>query len=338
MRRRARAVVTSVALVVAGMATAAACDTAKPLSVVPAGSSSAPVRPSAIALSPSPSHSALPSPSPSVSPGDTRSPDRVLLAAGDIASCDSSGDEATAKLLDRYAGTVAALGDSAYRDGSPADFANCYGPTWGRHKARIRPAVGNHEYLTSGASGYFGYFGAAAGAAGKGYYSYDLGSWHIVVLNSECGEVSCVAGSAQERWLRADLAASRGRCQLAYWHKPLFTSGSEHGNATEMRPIFRALYAAGAEIVLTGHNHNYERFGPQDPAGGLDTRRGIREFVVGTGGASHYEFGVIQPNSQVRNADTYGVLRLALRADGYTWRFLPQAGKTFTDSGSGTCR
>jgi acid phosphatase type 7 len=262
----------------------------------------------------------------------------VLLVAGDIASCSSSGDEATAKLLDGVTGTVATLGDNAYPAGSASNFASCYGPTWGRHKARTRPAAGNHEYLTAHASGYFAYFGAVAGAPGRGYYSYNLGSWHIVVINSECDEVGgCQAGSAQERWLRADLAASTGRCQLAYWHKPLFTSGREHGNATEMRPIFQALYAANAEIVLSGHNHNYERFAPQSPTGVLDTARGIREFVVGTGGASHYEFGPAKPNSQVRNADAYGVLKLTLHADGYDWRFLPQAGKAFTDSGSGTC-
>jgi hypothetical protein len=262
----------------------------------------------------------------------------VLLAAGDIASCGSSGDEATAKLLDGVAGTVATLGDNAYRNGSAADFASCYGPSWGRHKSRTRPAAGNHEYLTPGASGYFAYFGAAAGEPGKGYYSYDLGAWHVVVLNSECGQVGgCRAGSAQERWLRADLAASNKRCQLAYWHKPLFTSGREHDNATEMRPLFEALYLANAEVVLSGHNHNYERFAPQNPAGARDVVRGIRQFVVGTGGVSHYEFAAIQPNSEVRNADTYGVLKLTLRATGYDWRFLPVAGKTFTDTGSGTC-
>lgn len=318
----------SVAVVVAALASAAACDSAPRTPVSPAAAPSAPLTPSAT----------RPSPSSSVSASPGRRPDAVLLAAGDIASCESSGDEATARLLDRFAGTVATLGDNAYRDGSPADFADCYAPTWGRYKARTRPAPGNHEYLTSGAAGYFRYFGAAAGPAGKGYYSYNLGSWHIAVLNSECGVVGCAAGSAQERWLRADLAASRSRCQLAYWHKPLFTSGKEHTNATEMRPLFQALYEARAEVVLAAHNHNYERFAPQNPAGELDTRRGVREFVVGTGGASHYEFGEIQPNSQVRNADTYGVLSLTLRADGYRWRFFPQSGRTFTDSGSGTCR
>jgi Calcineurin-like phosphoesterase len=233
---------------------------------------------------------------------------------------------------------VATLGDNAYGNGSAADFATCYDPTWGRHKARTRPAAGNHEYLTPRASAYFAYFGPAAGAATAGYYSYDLGSWHIVVLNSECAEIGgCQAGSAQERWLRADLAASAGRCQLAYWHKPLFTSGRVHGGAAETRPLFQALYAANAEVVLTGHNHQYERFAPQTPTGALDTARGIRQFVVGTGGASHYELGPSKPNSQVRNADTYGVLRLTLHPDGYDWRFLPQAGRTFTDAGSDAC-
>jgi len=262
----------------------------------------------------------------------------MLIAAGDIASCDSSGDEATARLLDRTDGTVAALGDTAYPKASADDYARCYADSWGRYKARTRPAAGNHEYETPGAAGYFGYFGRAAGDPSRGYYSYDLGGWHIIVVNSNCGAVAgCGRGSPQERWLRADLAASSKHCTLAYWHHPQFTSGSQHGPSTNMRPIFQALYDAGAEVVLSGHEHTYERFAPQNPAGRLDNRRGIRAWVVGTGGSSHYGFGAIQPNSQVRNADTYGVLALTLRADGYDWRFLPVAGKTFTDSGSGTC-
>ncbi len=264
--------------------------------------------------------------------------DPVLIAAGDIASCDSSGDEATARLLDRTDGTIAALGDTAYPKGSTDDYARCYAGSWGRHKARTRPAAGNHEYQTAGAAGYFGYFGQAAGDPSRGYYSYDLGAWHIIVVNSNCGaSAGCARGSPQETWLRADLAASSKRCTLAYWHHPLFTSGAEHGPSTNMRPIFQALFDAGAEVVLSGHEHTYERFAPQNPAGGLDNQRGIRVWVVGTGGASHYGFGAIKPNSQVRNADTYGVLTLTLRADGYDWQFLPVTGKTFTDTGSATC-
>jgi hypothetical protein len=264
--------------------------------------------------------------------------DPVLVGAGDIADCGSSGDEATANLLDGISGTVFTAGDNAYPNGSTSDFTNCYNPTWGRHKARTRPSAGNHEYNTAGATGYYTYFGAAAGDPTKGYYSYDVGTWHMVAINSNCAQISgCQAGSAQETWLRQDLAASTQPCTIAYWHHPLFTSGSNHAPATEMRPIFQALYDFNAEVVVSGHNHQYERFAPQNPTGGLDTTRGIREFVAGTGGASHYTFGTIQPNSEIRNADTFGVLKLTLHANGYDWQFVPEAGKTFTDSGSGTC-
>jgi hypothetical protein len=262
----------------------------------------------------------------------------VLVGAGDIASCSSSGDEATANLLDGISGTVFTLGDNAYENGSAAEFANCYDPTWGRHKARTMPAVGNQEYQTPGASGYFGYFGAAAGDADEGYYSYDRGQWHIISLNSMCENVGgCGASSPMVTWLKNDLAANPAACTLAYFHHPLFNSGAEHGNDPKMRPSWDALYAAGAEVVLSGHEHTYERFAPQTPAGAADPAQGIREFVVGTGGASHYSFGTIQPNSEVRNADTYGVLKLTLHPGSYDWRFVPEAGKTFTDSGTDQC-
>jgi acid phosphatase type 7 len=259
------------------------------------------------------------------------------VAAGDIASCTSSGDEATARLLDRIPGTVAVLGDSAYPDGSTSDFARCYAPSWGRHKARTRPAVGNHEYQTAGAAGYFDYFGPAAGNRRRGYYSYDLGSWHVVVLNSNCWVAGCAAGSAQQRWLRADLRAARHACTVAYWHHPLFTSGANHGPSAEVRPLVRTLYEYGVDVALTGHNHNYERFAPQDPDGRADPGRGIRAFVIGTGGASHYGFGDIAANSEARSADTFGVLRLTLGEGRYAWRFVPVAGGSFTDRGTGTC-
>lgn len=262
----------------------------------------------------------------------------VLVGAGDIASCTSTGDEATANLLDGIAGTVFTVGDNVYPNGTATEFANCYGPSWGRHKARTRPAPGNHDYNTTGAAGYYGYFGAAAGEPGKGYYSYELGAWHIVAINSNCAAVGgCGAGSAQEQWLRQDLAAHPQACTLAYWHHPLFTSDSSHGNATSMRPIWQALYDHGADVVLAGHAHNYERFAPQDPNGVADPARGIRQFVVGTGGASLRRFGAIKPNSEVRNADTYGVLKLTLHPTSYQWEFVPEAGKIFTDSGSAAC-
>jgi hypothetical protein len=263
----------------------------------------------------------------------------VLVGAGDIAVCGSTHDDATAALLDGIDGTVFTLGDNAYPNGSSTDYANCYNPSWGRHKARTRPSPGNHEYNTANASGYFSYFGSAAGTQGQGYYSYDLGDWHIIVLNSNtnCSTISCAAGSAQEQWLRQDLAANTKSCTLAYWHHPRFNSGAAHGNSTAVAPFWDALYEYNAEIVLNGHEHIYERFAPQTPNAVADPARGIREFVVGTGGASHYTFGTIKANSEVRNGTTDGVLKLTLRAGGYDWAFVPASGGTFTDSGSGTC-
>jgi hypothetical protein len=263
--------------------------------------------------------------------------DPVLVGAGDIASCGSTGDEATANLLDGIEGTVFTLGDNAYNKGTSAEFANCYDPTWGRHKARTKPSVGNHEYGTTNASGYFNYFGAAAGEPSKGYYSYDVGDWHVVVLNSICSKVGgCTKGSPQERWLRADLAAHPNSCTLAYFHFPLFSSG-KHGNMPSMRPFWQALYEANADVVLSGHDHLYERFAPQNPNGAADPAGGIREFVVGTGGASYYPFETVQPNSEVRIANTDGVLKLTLGSARYYWEFVPVDGQTPTDSGSTLC-
>jgi calcineurin-like phosphoesterase family protein len=266
--------------------------------------------------------------------------DIVLVGAGDIASCDDlKGAEATAKLIDGIPGTVFAAGDLAYPNGSDADFANCYEPTWGRFRERTRPAPGNHEYHQQGASAYARYFGAAAGDPAKEYYSYELGAWHIVVLNSECAEVGgCNADSEQAKWLRQDLAQHPQGCKLAYFHEPLFSSGGKHGNNPLVRPLWEVLYAAGADVVVNGHDHDYERFAPQDPEGHLDENRGIREFVVGTGGKnSHRRFGAVQPNSEARNDDTFGVLKLTLHSHGYDWEFVPEAGKAFRDSGSGVC-
>jgi hypothetical protein len=272
--------------------------------------------------------------------GEAKTSDPVFVGAGDISSCDDlAGAEATAKLIEKIPGTVFAAGDLAYPDGSDAQFAKCYNPTWGRFKDRTRPVPGNHEYHSDGASGYARYFGAAAGDPTKGYYSYDLGAWHIIALNSECGQVGgCGAGSPQGEWLRQDLAQHPTRCTLAYFHKPLFSSGASHGNDPEMKPLWQTLYAANADVVINGHDHDYERFAPQDPDGNADQKRGMREFVVGTGGKnSHRAFGTIRANSEMHQADTFGVLKLTLHASSYDWEFVPEAGKSFHDSGSGSC-
>jgi hypothetical protein len=262
-----------------------------------------------------------------------QSSDPVLVGAGDISNCSRTQDEATAQLLDNISGTVFTLGDNVYPDGTASQFSDCYGPTWGRHKNRTKPVPGNHDYHVSGASAYYNYFGAAAGDPNKGYYSYNLGAWHIIALNSQVGYS---AGSAQEQWLKSDLAANQSVCTLAYWHHPRFSSG-QHGNITRSQPFWQALYDAGADVVLSGHDHTYERFAPQNPNGQADSNRGIRQFVVGTGGAGLYAFSSIQPNSQVRNNTAYGVLKLTLHATSYDWQFVPIAGQNFTDSGTGNC-
>jgi hypothetical protein len=257
--------------------------------------------------------------------------DEVLVGAGDIASCAYQDDEATARLIDSIPGTVFTAGDDAYPGGSARDFSDCYDPTWGRFKRRTRPSPGNHDHRTSGAAAYFAYFGEAAP---YNYYSYDLGAWHIVSLDSE---IETALGSPQEQWLRADLAATTRRCTLAYWHRPRFSSSTGHGSDADLQPLWQALYDAGAEIVLAGHDHVYERFAPQTPKGDADPVKGIREFVVGTGGADHYGFGTPLPNSEVRSGVTAGVLKLVLGRDTYSWQFLPVPGASFTDSGTGSC-
>ena len=263
----------------------------------------------------------------------------VMIGAGDISDCNNNNDEATAKILDANAGTVFLAGDNAYENGSTSDYNNCYNPTWGRHKSRTKPSPGNHEYNTLNATGYYGYFGAAAGDPTKGYYSYDLGDWHVIVLNSNlsCAVISCAASSPQVAWLRADLTNNTKACTIAYWHHPRFNSGASHGNNTAVGPFWDVLYEFNADVILNGHEHVYERFAPQTPGAVADGARGIRQFTVGTGGRSHYTFGSIQPNSEVREGNTYGVLKLTLRSNGYDWQFVPVAGASFTDTGSGTC-
>lgn len=256
----------------------------------------------------------------------------ILVGAGDIADCDSGGDEATASLLDSIPGTVFTAGDNAYDDGAAAEFDACYEPTWGRHKNRTRPTPGNHDYHTDGASGYFGYFGSAAGDPTQGYYSYDLGAWHVVALNSN---IARDPGSEQIQWLTADLAASNAACTVAYFHHPRFSSGA-HQNSESQETFWEVLYAAGADVVLAGHDHDYERFAPQDPTGTADPTTGIRQFVVGTGGRSLRPFDQVQPNSEFRDASNHGVLKLSLYGGGYDWEFIATDG-TVRDSGSDTC-
>jgi len=261
----------------------------------------------------------------------------VFVGAGDIGDCDRTGDDATANLLDNIPGTVFTIGDNANPSGSVADYANCWGPTWGRHQARVRPSLGDNDYESSStAAPYFANFGASAGAAPGGYYSYDLGTWHIIHLNSNCSRIGgCRASSPQGQWLQADLAANQRACILAIHHEPLFSS---KGGDSDMRDFWTPLYAAGADVVLSGHRHNYERFAPQTPTGIVDPVRGIRQFVVGTGGSKLSKFGSsVAANSQVRNDSTHGVIRFILHPTSYEWQFVPIAGQTFTDSGSATC-
>lgn len=258
----------------------------------------------------------------------------VLVGAGDIASCSSRGDEATAALLDSIPGIVFTAGDNVYSRGSAAEFATCYAPSWGRHKRRTLPAPGNHDYRTRGARAYFDYFGPNAGEPGAGYYRYTLGSWDVFVLNSQ---IAAGPRSNQVEWLRAELTATRRRCQVAIMHYPRFSSGPQGGSG-RMRAIWQALYEGGADVVIAGHDHIYERFAPQTPAGVSDSSRGIREFVVGTGGRSHYLIrGKPARNSEVRNDDTFGVLVLTLHSASYDWRFVPVAAARFSDAGSGEC-
>ena len=250
-------------------------------------------------------------------------PARTLVAAGDIGSCRSTGDERTAALVGRRPGTVAVLGDSVYEGGTAAEFRDCY--SWRRFRGRTRAALGNHEYNSTGARPATAYFNLPD----RGYYSYELGAWHVVVLNSNCGPAGgCENGSPQQRWLAADLARSSARCTLGYWHHPRFSSGL-HGSDETMAALWRTLARVRADVVLAGHDHHYERFAPID---------GIRSFVVGSGGRSHYPVLWRVRRSQVVNDTTFGVLRLTLRPAAFEWRFVPVAGSSFRDSGSATCR
>jgi hypothetical protein len=298
------------------------------------GSNTPPTTPTSTTAA-APTTASAPSPTPTPAPisGTT------LWAVGDIGDCSSSGDEAVAAIIANGDGPIAAVGDIVYEAGTSAEFTRCFDPAWGSLKPRIHPALGNHDYGSPAAHDYFAYFGAAAGEAGEGYYSYQAGSWHIVVLNSNCDDVpgGCAAGSAQYRWLQQDLAAHQmAACTLAYWHHPRFTSGL-HGNTTAMSDLWQALYASGVDVVVGGHDHDYERFAPQDGDGHPDPQRGIREFIAGTGGATLYPLFTVAPNSETRDANTFGVLKFTLGEGAYSWEFIPVAGQTFRDSGQGNC-
>jgi hypothetical protein len=259
-----------------------------------------------------------------------------LLAAGDIAGCSWTGDEQTASLLDGLPGLVLTLGDNVYPNGTAAEFASCYLPSWGRHEERTRPSPGNHDFITAGGSGYFGFFGARAGPAPQGWYSFDYAGWHLIALNSNCLAIGgCGRSSPQGVWLAADLDAHPSRCTLAYWHHARFSS-NEHGNDPATHDLFAILHERAADVVLVGHDHGYERFAPQSPAGLADPS-GIRQFVVGTGGAARTPMQTVEPNSEVRNTTSFGLLGLDLAPDGYTWQFHPVPPQTFADAGSAAC-
>ncbi|PYV35144.1 MAG: alkaline phosphatase [Acidobacteria bacterium] len=273
---------------------------------------------------------------------EPQSADVTLIGAGDIADAldfQLSGAVATAGLLAANpAATVFADGDLSHNDGTDGDIAKSYGPTWGQFKTRTIPVLGNHEYFTLKALGYFDYWGPTAGDPTKGYYSLNLGAWHIIVLNSNCGAVGCGKGGAQDKWLLNDLSTHSQLCTLALWHEPLYTSSSSIAPNTNVQPFWKELYSNNVDLIINGHAHNYERFAPQDASGNLDPARGIIEIVAGTGGASHFAFNsTLAPNSLVQDATTYGVVKLTLHQSSFDWQFIPVAGHTFTDSGTQAC-
>jgi 3',5'-cyclic AMP phosphodiesterase CpdA len=258
----------------------------------------------------------------------------TLVGAGDIADCGSDGAIRTAAMLDSMRGTVFIAGDVAYvSEENPHPFVTCFDPAWGRHRARIRPSVGNHEYSAEGPDAYFNYFGAQAGQRPGGYYSYDLGTWHVIALNTN---IPADAGSPQQAWLQSDLEAHLGRCTIAYMHHPRFSSGS-HAERDKLIPIWRTFERFGVSVVVAGHDHAYERFAPLDTNGVPDSVNGIRQFVVGTGGAHRSRIDNVLPGSEVHSTDSFGLIRLSLLKDRYRWAFLPVKQHGFTDQGESTC-
>lgn len=259
----------------------------------------------------------------------------TLIGAGDIADCGSDGAERTAAMLDSMRGTIFIAGDVAYvSKANPHPLVTCFDPAWGRHRARIRPSVGNHEYSAEGPAAYFDYFGAQAGPRPGGYYSYDLGTWHVIALNTN---IPADAGSPQQAWLQADLAAHLGRCTVAYMHHPRFSSGS-HAERDKLVPMWRTFQRYGVSVVIAGHDHIYERFTPLDTNGAPDSANGIRQFVVGTGGAHRSSIGTALAGSEVHETNTFGLLRLSLLRDRYRWEFLPVKKHGFRDAGEAACR
>jgi len=268
----------------------------------------------------------------------------VLIGAGNIATCGTTNDDKTAQIIDALPNAaVFTTGDNVFEHGNDSEYVSCYGPSWGRFLSRTHPTLGNHDYDngSSDGAGSFQYFGDRI-PAGTGYYSYDVGTWHVIVLNDKGGTDPNNPGldQAQMAWLQSDLDQHQNqKCTIAMWHVPLFQSSNTPNWTVNPghKPIWDMLYAAGVEIVLNGQQHNYERFAPMTPAGDVDSTNGIREFNVGTGGESVDNFTVaIHPHSEVRAA-AFGVLKLSLKPDSYDWQFVPIDGATFSDSGSGTC-
>ncbi len=277
---------------------------------------------------------AAPAPAPDAVNADLPD-DPVFIGAGDIASCLWVGDNHTGQIIDSIPGTVFTLGDNVYQEGTAARYKDCYGPAWGSFKDRTYPALGNHDEAADSGASYYDYFGSNAGPRDKGYYSYDLGAWHIIVYNSNA-KAKIADHSEQIQWIRDDLAAhAMNACILAYGHHPRFSSG-ERGEENKMKALWDVLYQGGVDVVLSGHEHFYERFSPQTPDGEADPRNGVRQFIVGTGGAPFYRIMDPAPNSEVRSR-THGVLKMRLHRDSYEWQFIPVAGESFTDTGRTRC-
>ncbi len=286
---------------------------------------------------PLPTATATATPIPTATLTPTPTP-ATLVGAGDISICGNKGDKETAALLAEIPGAIFTAGDNSNDYGRKVEYKNCFGPSWGQFLDRIHPSPGNHDYESEEGKYYYQYFGEAAGEPGKGWYSYDLGAWHIIALNTNCDYVSCKANSKQVEWLRQDLQNHPTQCSLAYYHHPRWSSG-QAGSAGWISPIFTTLWENGVDVVVSGHEHEYERIAPQDPDGNLDFEHGLRQFVVGTGGAYHIPFGAdILPNSEVRIPDTFGVIKFTLYEDHYDWEFLPVGDGQALDSGSEKCK